>query len=602
MFKKITSKFEKVFRLIKKSIYFAWYRHHFLIPPKALKKYIKSFFVVLKRNNGNMSNLFVNQKAYLKWIEENEIDFEHKEFKYNPLISVVIPTYNVSRKLLSECLDSILNQTYTNFEICIADDNSPNEETKNTLKEYSDKYKNIKVVYRKENGMISKATNSALELASGEFIMLVDNDDTLNKDAMYYMVEALNENKKLDFIYSDEDKLDYNGKRMEPNFKPDYSPDTFMAVNYICHLTMIRKTLVDKVKGFRSEYDGSQDYDLFLRVLELTNNIYHIPRILYHWRMSATSTAAYMGNKDYTNDASIKALEDALRRRKIKGRVYHNPNVTTYLIDYEHDNPLVSIVIPTRNYGTTVKKCVDSLYEKCTYKNFEIILVDNQSDDKKSLEIFDNYQREHKNFKIVKANCEFNYSHINNLGVKAAKGEYILLLNNDTEVIDGDFLDKMVGYAIQKHVGAVGIKLLYPDNKVQHAGVVLGYGGVAGHVYVASDKNDCGLMGRLAMPYNYSAVTAACLLVSKKKFNEVDGLDENLTVALNDADLNLKLLEKGYYNVLLPQIVMYHHESKSRGYEVTKEKDERFKKEQQYMINKWGKTLDRDRFFSDKNF
>ena len=601
MFKSIKSKFDKFFRLTKKAIYFAWYRHHFLIPPKAFKKYIKSFFVVLKRG-GNTANLFVNQKAYLKWIEETEVDFEYKKFKYNPKISVIIPTYNVSRKLLSECLDSILNQTYDNFEICIADDNSPNSETKETLKDYEEKDGRIKVVYRNKNGMISKASNSAIELATGEFIMLVDNDDTISKDTMYYMVEALNNNKNLDFIYSDEDKLDYQGRRLEPNFKPDYSPDTFLAVNYICHLTMIRKSLVDLVGGFRSEYDGSQDYDLFLRVLEKTNNVHHIDKILYHWRMSATSTAGYLGNKDYTNDASIKAIEDALRRRNIEGTVYPNPNVSTYLIDYKHNNPLVSIIIPTRNYGELVQKCVDSIYQKCTYKNFEIILVDNNSDEEKSLKIFDDYAKKYENFKIVKAKCPFNYSYINNLGVKKSKGEYILLLNNDTEVIDGDFLDKMVGYASQKHVGAVGIKLLYPDNKVQHAGVVLGYGGVAGHVYVACDKNDAGLMGRLAMPYNYSAVTAACLLVSREKFDEVEGLDENLTVALNDVDFNIKLLEKGYYNVLLPHITMYHYESKSRGYEVTKEKAERFKKEQDYMIKKWGKTIEKDRFFSENNF
>lgn len=601
MIKKITMKFDKFFRLVKKAIHFAWHRHHFLIPPKAMKKYIKSFFIVLKRG-GNSANLFVNQKAYLKWLEEQDKEFDHKTFKYNPKISVVIPTYNVSRKLLSECLDSILNQTYTNFEICIADDNSPNEETKETLRDYMEKDDRIKVIFREKNGMISEATNTALTLATGEFIMLVDNDDIVYKDAMYYMVEALNENKKLDFIYSDEDKLDFNGKRMEPNFKPDYSPDTFMAVNYICHLTMIRKTLIDKVGGFRKEYDGSQDYDLFLRVLEHTSNVHHIDKILYSWRLSPTSTAAYIGNKEYIKDAAINALEDALKRRKIKGRVYHNPKVSTYLIDYKHDNPLVSIIIPTKNYGDIVKKCVDSIYEKCTYKNYEIILVDNRSDDPKSIELFKKYEKEHDNFKIVKADCEFNYSKINNLAVKESKGEYVLLLNNDTEVIDGTFLDKMVGYASQKHVGAVGIKLLYPDNKVQHAGVVLGYGGVAGHVYVTADRDDCGLMGRLTMPYNYSAVTAACLLVARKKYDEVKGLDENLTVALNDVDFNLKLMDKGYYNVQLSHIEMYHHESKSRGYEVTKEKTERFEREQNYMVKKWGKTLERDKFFSVNNF
>ncbi len=597
--KKIKARFEKIIYLTKKAIYFAWHRHKFLIPPKAMKQYMKSFIRVLKRNN-SMANLVVNMGAYHKWIEENEVDIEIKKFKYNPLISIIIPTYNVSETLLSECLDSILSQSYKNFEICIADDNSPSEETKKTLKKYAKKHKNIKVEYRKENGMISVASNTALKLATGEFVMLIDNDDTINKNALYYFVEALNENKKLDFIYSDEDKLDFNGKRCEPHFKPDYSPDTIMAVNYICHLTMIRKSLVDSVGGFRKEFDGSQDWDLFLRVLEKTNNIYHIEKILYHWRMSATSTAGYLGNKDYTNDASIKVLEDALKRRKLKGKVYHNPYVSTYLIDYENNNPLVSIIIPTRNYGKVLKVCVDSIYEKSTYKNFEIIIVDNGSDEEYTINLLKEYKK-NKNFKVVRVDEEFNYSRLNNKGVEKAKGEYLLLLNNDTEVIDEDFIDKMLGYAQLEHSGAVGIKLLYPDNKVQHAGVVLGYGGLAGHIFVTEDGKDTGLMGRLVMPYNYSVVTAACLMVKKDKYLQVKGFDENLKVALNDVDFNLNLLKEGYFNVCLSHVTMYHHESKSRGYEVTKEKQERFKKEQEYLENKHKDILNKDKYFSKNN-
>ena len=601
MLKKIYNKFEKMFYLIKKSVYFAWHRHHFLIPPSAMKKYIKSFFVVLRRN-GSTANLIVSKKAYAKWIEENEFEPKYKKFKYNPKISVIIPVYNVSRKLLSECLDSILNQSYDNFEICLADDNSSNEETKQTLKEYEEKDKRIKVVYRKENGMISKASNSALELSTGEFIMLVDNDDTINKDAMYYMVEALNDNKKLDFIYSDEDKLDYNGNRCEPHFKPDYSPDTFMSINYICHLSMIRKTIVDKLGGFRSEYDGSQDYDLFLRVVEVTDNIYHIDKILYHWRQTPTSTAGSIDNKNYTIDTSIKALNQALKRRKINGYAYKHPNLNSFLINYEHDNPLVSIIIPTRDRLDLLKNCVDSIIDKCTYKNYEIVIADNDSKEKETLNFFKEYKKKYKNFLVEKVSGEFNYSKINNKAIKKCHGEYILLLNNDTEVIEPDFLDKMVGYAIQKHVGAVGIKLLYADNKVQHAGVVLGYGGLAGHIYVTASAHDHGAYGRLSMPYNYSAVTAACLLVSKKKYLKVGGLDENLKVALNDVDFNLKLLKEGYYNVLLPNVTMYHLESKSRGYEVTKEKQERFKKEENYMIEKWNDYLEKDKYFSRNYF
>lgn len=596
--KKLLSKIDKFRYLVKKSIYFAWYRHHFLIPPRVLKKYIKSFFTVLKRGN-NTSNLFVNQSAYIDWFNKQESPV-YENFKYKPLISVIIPTYNVSKKLLSECLDSILNQTYENYEICIADDNSTSKETIETLKEY-EKNEKIHIVYRKENGMISASSNSAIKIAKGEFIALVDNDDVIEKDALYYIVKALNDNKKLDMLYTDEDKIDFKGKLMEPNFKPDYSPDTFMSVNYICHLTCIRKSIVDKLGGFRSEYDGSQDYDLFLRVVEKTNNIYHIDKVLYHWRQTRNSTAGYLGNKDYALIAGKKALEDSLKRRGIKGEVIFNPKVHTYLVKYENENELISIIIPMKDKASITKRCIDSIYEKATYKNFEIILVDNGSCEQETFDMIKEYEKR-DNFKCIRLDCEFNYSYINNEAVKVAKGEYLLFLNNDTEVITEDFLENMLGQARQDHTGCVGIKLLYPDGLVQHAGVVLGYGGVAGHIYVALSKDDNGLMGRLVMPYNYTAVTAACLMISKEKFNSVKGFDENLKVALNDVDLNLKLLDKGYYNVCLSNVEMKHYESKSRGYEASKEKHERFLKEQEYMKNKWGKVLEKDKYFSKNNF
>lgn len=599
IYRKFISKIEKITYLIKKSVYFAWHRHHFLIPPKAMKKYIKSFFVVLKRGGGT-SNLFANQKAYNKWFDSQEKIKNYKKFKYNPLISVIIPTYNVSRKLLSECIESVLNQSYTNFEICIADDNSTLDETIETLKEY-EKNEKIKIVYRKENGMISKCSNSALKIAKGEFVTLLDNDDLLESDALYYIVEALNNDSKLDMIYTDEDKLDFNGRKMEPHFKPDYSPDTLMSVNYICHLCCMRKSIVDKIGGFRSEFDGSQDYDLFLRFTEITTNIYHVRKVLYHWRQTKTSTAGYMGNKSYAYVAGKKALEDALKRRQIKGTVLENPRVSTYLVKYDNNNPLVSIIIPIKDKAKMTKRCIDSLYEKNTYKNFEVILIDNNSVEDETFKMLDEYKKR-DNFKVLRLECEFNYSHINNEGVKIAKGDYILFLNNDTEIKDPDVIEWMVGYASLKHIGCVGIKLLYPDKLVQHAGVVLGYGGVAGHIYVTASDNDNGLFGRLCMPYDYTAVTAACLMINKKKFNEINGFDEKLKVALNDVDLNLKALDKGYYNVCLSNLTMFHYESKSRGYEATKEKHERFLSEQAYMKKKWGKILDDDKFFSKNNF
>lgn len=597
--KKIFSKIEKFIRLVKKSIYFAWHRHHFLIPPSAMKKYIKSFIAVLRRGN-NFSNLYTNQKAYLNWINNNKDEKEYKKLKYTPLMSFIVPVYNAPPKLLEECLQSLLNQNYDNFEICIVDDHSTNDETLNTLKKY-EKNSKIKIKYRKENGMISKASNDAIKLASGEFIVLVDNDDTIEKDALYYFVEALNNNKTIDMLYSDEDKLDYSGNRMEPHFKPDWSPDTFMCLNYICHLTAIRKSIVDKLGGFRSEYDGSQDYDLFLRVTEQTQKIYHVPKILYHWRQTSTSTAGYLGNKSYAYLAGKKALEDSLKRRKIEGEIYDNPKVSTYLVKYKHNFPKVSIIIPIKDKANLTKVCIDSLYTIMNYKNFEIIVVDNGSKEQETLEMLKEYKKEHKNFKVLTINEEFNYSHLNNEAVKISTGDYILFLNNDTKVLNPNFLEEMVGYASRDHVGCVGIKLLYKDKKVQHAGVVLGYGGVAGHIYVPYDRNDVGLFGRLAMPYNYTAVTAACMLVKKTKFNEVGGFDENLKVALNDVDLCLSILEKGYYNVCLSNIEMYHFESKSRGYEVTKQKQERFKEEEKYMKNKWGNKLNTDKYFSKNN-
>ena len=598
--KKIKAKFAKLIYLIKKSLYFAWHRHHFLIPPSAMKKYIKSFIKILRRG-GTSSNLIDNQKCYQEWLEKNNNHIEIKKFSYNPLLSVIIPVYNVKREYLVECLESILKQSYSNFEIILIDDNSSNIETLNTLKEYENNSK-IKIKYRKTNGMISVASNDGIKLAKGEFLVLVDNDDKLDQNAFYYLVEALNKDRTLDFIYTDEDKMDIHGKYFEPHFKPDYSPDTLMGMNYICHLSCLRTSLVREVGGFRKDYDGSQDYDLFLRILDKTKRIYHVPRILYHWRETPSSTSLALGNKSYAYIAGKKALEDTLKRRNIKGEVLDNPTSSTYLIKYKHDNPKVSIIIPMKDKVNLTKVCIDSLYNKNTYQNFEIIIVDNNSTEEETLNYFNALKKEHDNVKILTIKEKFNYSRLNNLAIKETTGDYILLLNNDTEVLDKDFLDYMVGYASRDHVGCVGLKLLYKDLKVQHAGVVLGYGGVAGHIFVTASNKDIGIFNRLSMPYDYSAVTAACLLVKKSKYLEVDGFDENLKVALNDVDFNLKMLKKGYYNVCLNNISLLHYESKSRGYEVTKEQIERFQKEQDYMKKKWGKELENDKYFSSNYF
>lgn len=600
---KIICLFRKILRVprtICKVVSLMWKRHHFLIPPRLLKRYIKSFF-------GNISddNVYehfadpLDQRSYLEWLEKTKEDEEILEFDYNPLISIVVPVYNVDADILEECIDSVLNQTYTNFELCLADDCSSKEETKKCLKEYEKKDKRIKVVYRKKNGHISEASNSAIKIAKGEFIGLLDNDDMLASNALYEVVKVLNSNKDIDMIYSDEDKIHINGKRYFPHFKPDFAPDSLLSSNYICHFTVLRKSIVDELGGFRSEYNGSQDYDLFLRFTEKTDKIYHIPKILYHWRMIEGSTSSNASSKNYAYIAGQKAIEDALKRRGIEGSVHLIGTPQMYEVEYLYKKePLISIIIPTKDKSDILKRCIDSIYDKTDYKNYEIIVIDNNSCEKATFKLLDNYKKKHKNFSYYTYKCEFNYSYLNNEGVKKAKGEYIVLLNNDTEVISEDWLHKMVGYASQEHIGCVGAKLLYPTDTIQHCGVVIGCAGVAAHAFVGTSKEHFGYFGRLVAPHNYAAVTAACLMVKKSKFNEVKGLDEKLKVAYNDVDFNIKLLDKGYYNVVLPSVMMYHYESISRGYDLDEANKQRFISEVKYISNKWENTLLKDRFYN----
>lgn len=598
---KALQKIKHVFLVINKGISFAWREHHFLIPPTLWKKYFKMLKTKLKYMGAYTFNPF-NKEEYNKWIIESEEKTVYEKLNYNPLISIVIPVYNIGKKYLSECIESILNQKYENFEICLADDHSTNNETIETLKEYEQKDERIKVIYRKENGHISNASNSALSIATGEFVAMMDNDDVIPENALYEMVKVLNENKDIDFIYTDEDKLDVDGKRCEPNFKSDYAPDSLLSSNYFCHFTLLRTSILKEIGGWKVGYEGAQDYDLFLRFVEKTNHIYHIPKILYHWRKVEGSTSMTIDNKGYAIERGKKALEDALKRRKINAEVIVHPKVPYYMIDYKlKKQPLISIIIPTRDYAETLEECLKSLYKRTTYKNYEVIVMNNNSEEKETFDLFKRYEKKHKNFKVIDVNTEFNYSNINNIGVKECKGDYVVLLNNDTEIITDNWLEIMVGYASQKHIGTVGAKLLYPDNTVQHAGVLLGVGGVASHAFIGCSRDDVGMYGRLSVPYNYSANTAACLMVSKKKFNEVHGLEEKLKVAYNDVDLNLKILKKGYYNVCLPQVELYHYESKSRGLDTTSEKYKRFLQESSYMFEKWGNLLKNDPYYN-KNF
>ena len=432
-----------------------------ILTPQKIRHYLNATKKNISTNN--MDDQFYNpliQKDYLKWLSENNKEVAYKEFKYNPLISVIVPVYNVDRKYLVECIESVLNQVYTNFELVLVDDCSTKEETKQVLKEYESNDK-VNVIYREKNGHISEATNTGIENAKGEFISLLDNDDVITEDALYYVVEALNNNKKLDMIYSDEDKIYFNGKYYFPHFKPDFSPDTLLSSNYICHFTTLRKSIVKKIGGFRSEYNGSQDYDMFLRFTEQTNNIYHIPRILYHWRMIPSSTAASGSSKNYAYLAGQRALEDTLKRRKIKGKVNLIEEAQMYDVEYLYDKePKISIIIPTKDRADMLNDCLQSIYKLTKYKNYEIIVVSNNSKENETFKLLEKYKKKYKNFKYFELNCEFNYSYINNEAIKKAKGDYVVLLNNDIEIVSENWLSKMVGYASQNHVGCVGIKLL----------------------------------------------------------------------------------------------------------------------------------------------
>lgn len=540
----------------------------------------------------------LDPSAYQQWIKKNESVTEYESLKYRPLISVLVPVYNVQGKFLKKCLDSILAQKYDNFEIIVVDDASSNRRTISTLKKY-EKNPKVKILYREKNGHISRATNDALKEAKGEFVALMDDDDEIPENALYEVVKVLNGDKNLDFIYTDEDKITKRGKRFDPNFKSDWAPESFYSSNYISHLGVIRKSIVDEIGGFRVGFEGAQDYDLYLRVLEKTDKIYHVPKILYHWRAIPGSTAAKIGNKNYAIKRGKKALEDALGRRGIEANVKVAKNVPYYNVFYEmRKEPLISIIIPTRDQAEITKQCLDSIYQKTTYKNFEVILVNNGSKEQETLDLFKKYKKKYKNFRVLDEDIEFNYSKLNNLAVKESKGEYIVLLNNDTEVLTPNWLEIMMGYASQKHIGAVGVQLAFPDKKIQHAGVVTGLGGVAGHVLIDKNLDDAVWGGRLSAPYNYSAVTAACLMISRKKWNEVGGLEEGLKVAYNDVDFCLKLLEKGYYNVCVPMVKLYHYESRSRGSDETPEKKARVEQERKFMYKKWEGKIEKDRFYN----
>ncbi|HAP2760355.1 TPA: glycosyltransferase family 2 protein [Enterococcus faecalis] len=549
-----------------------------------------------------------NQASYPNWLARNEVlDIEAMTqeiatFHYQPKISIAMPVYNVEEKWLRLCIDSILNQVYTNWELCMADDASTDPNVKKILTEYQQLDERIRVVFREQNGHISEATNSALAIVTGEFVALLDNDDELAINAFYEVVKVLNENPELDLIYSDEDKIDMDGNRSDPAFKPDWSPDLLLGTNYISHLGVYRRSILEEIGGFRKGYEGSQDYDLVLRFTEKTTKerIKHIPKVLYYWRMLPTSTAVDQGSKGYAFEAGLRAVQDALVRRGINGHATHGAANGLYDVYYDiKSDKLVSIIIPTKNGYKDVQRCVSSIIEKTTYQNYEIIMADNGSTDPKMHELYAEFEQQLPGrFFVESIDIPFNFSTINNRAVKKAHGEYLLFLNNDTEVITENWLTLMVSFAQQERIGCVGAKLLYPNNTVQHAGVILGLGGVAGHGHYGYPHGDLGYFGRLAINVNYSAVTAACLLMKKADFDAVGGFEEAFTVAFNDVDLCLKVQALGRDNVWLHEAELYHFESQTRGYDDKGKKKKRFEQEKVMMEEKWGPLIENDPFYN----
>ena len=564
-----------------------------------VNSFINKFIFYIKYNKKNIS-------TYEIYLHHNEISDsmldemknDMRDFKYNPKISIITPVYNVDKIWLEKAINSVASQIYENWELCLVDDASTKENTKKTLDEFQRKDNRIKVKYLKDNHGISEASNEALTLSTGEFIGLMDHDDELAINALYEVVKLLQEHPDADMIYSDEDKMDTKGKRCDPYFKPDWSPDLFLSNMYVSHFGIYRKNIVEKIGGFRKGCEGSQDYDLILRFTEKTTQIYHIPKILYHWRKIPGSTAVRYEAKGYADINAVRALEDALVRRNMNGNVVSGKFPSSFRIKREiKGEPKICIIIPTKDRVETLKTCIESILEKTSYDNYEIVIVDNNSKDDAAIDYLNTIRKVPKIITISYWKT-FNFSDINNFAAKQLDSEYILFLNNDTEVISGEWLTAMLEHAQREDVGAVGCKLLYSNNTIQHAGVILGITGTPGQVGVAGHSHKHlpnaahGYFGRPHIIHNVSAVTAACMMLRKDVFKEVDGFDENLAVAFNDVDLCLKIRDKGYLIVYTPYAELYHHESLSRGYEDTPEKQERFLKEVGYVREKWGEIID----------
>ena len=551
------------------------------------------------------TNQSINYDDFIKAVYSSlKIDSKDIEaISRKTFFSVIIPTYNTDPDHLLECINSVRQQSYSNWEICIADDASSSLKTQEMLRELETLVpkESLKVKYRASNGHICSASNDAIEMARGDFLVLVDHDDVLHPDAFYWIAKCIDDHSDLNLIYTDEDKLcSETNKFIDPHFKPSFNLNLLLSYNYICHLTAYRRSLVNKIKGFRIGFEGSQDYDLALRVIAESKReqIAHIPIPLYHWRVHSKSTASDAATKDYTSESGLTALNDFLINYRLSHQSLKFPTVNLlranrYRVGWtldEANEPSVELIIPTKDKADILKVAVESIFEKTTYVNYRITIVDNQSEEEDTFRLFASLESKYGDkLRILNYDKPFNYSAINNYAVKKSDADVIGLVNNDVEVIGSNWLSEMVSLAIQEDVGCVGAKLYYSDGRIQHAGVVVGLGGVAGHSHKYFSKTELGYMERLVFPQETSAVTAACLVVKRSVFNQVNGLNEQyLKIAFNDVDFCLRVQQEGYRNIWTPYAELYHYESISRGAEDNPEKIARFNSEVDYMKKIWG--------------
>ena len=551
---------------------------------------------------GFLSRLFgkesVAEGGYEAWLARHKVDKrtlrrqKHAAFAQKPLISIVIPLYCTPLPYLKELLESVRRQSYENWQLCLAD-GSPDDKAKEFIEKHYGREKRI--VYRKleENGGISVNTNEAVALATGEYLMLCDHDDTLEPDALYEIVKAINDTGA-DVLYTDEDKVSMDGRHyFDPNFKPDFNLFRLRENNYICHIFVVKKSLTDETGLLRSEFDGAQDFDFILRCCEKAQKITHIPKVLYHWRCHMDSTAADPSSKAYAYEAGRKAVREHYQRLGIDAKVEMTERPGWYRSHVKvQGNPLISVIIPNKDHTDDLELCLFSMTRKSTYRNYEILIVENNSEKEETFEYYKKLPDRYPKARVLTWEKEFNYSAINNFAAKEAKGEYLLFLNNDVEILTPDWMEEMLQNCQQEDVAAVGAKLYYPDDTIQHAGVVLGLGGIAGHIMCRASREDPGYFGRMISVQEISAVTAACMMVKKSDFDAVGGLDETFQVAFNDIDLCMKFRAAGKKIIFTPYAELYHYESKSRGLEDTPEKQFRFDKEVKRFQEKWAQQLE----------